>query len=426
MPNPQSYDVQMNALNQLVKQQEEMDRRQNSTNNMELLSNAAGSIAGAFNRPSMTAAEIMAGRGMPQDRSSDIKQSFTAPVEIAKRFDQQRAQGVLDRYRQATQRAQLMSQQENRDLNQQRYAEQKQDKKDASELAFSRQKELLDYKNKNAKDIATFKELLARTSGGSGGATGMGKPTKGQEAVDKEFAKEYVAYKAKGGFSDTYKQLDQLNDAIAKLRTTDTATGPIVGRVPKFLRDAILPESASIQEAVEEVVQRNLRQVLGAQFTEKEGTRLIERAYNPRLSEAENVKRLNRLIDQIKTAAKAKEEAMAYYEEKGTLQGFKGKVFKSADEFLADKEYTPSGSSGTAYAADPEQKQTNQQKDLTNLPSPLDVDNMSEDEIDAYLKQLEGGQTTTQPKQPTQKKKSVKEQLDVPYRPEEKFYNAYD
>ena len=78
-------------------------------------------------------------------------------------------------------------------------------------------------------------------------------------------------------------------------------------------------------EAVEEVVQRNLRIVLGAQFTQKEGERLIARAFNPRLEEPENAKRVRRLITQIRTAAQQKQAASDYFEANGTLVGFKGK-----------------------------------------------------------------------------------------------------
>jgi len=70
---------------------------------------------------------------------------------------------------------------------------------------------------------------------------------------------------------------------------------------------------------------------LGPQFTEKEGERLIARAYNPRLSEKENVKRVRRLIDQIKSAAKAKGDAADYFEKNGTLAGYKGTIYKGSD-----------------------------------------------------------------------------------------------
>lgn len=161
-----------------------------------------------------------------------------------------------------------------------------------------------------------------------------------QEAVDKAFAGDYQDFVASGGFADVEKNLDQLRQASAMLQKSKNATtGPAIGLVPKIARDVVAPESAALQDSVEEAVQRNLRLILGAQFTEKEGTKLIERAYNPRLSPEENKKRVDRMVRQIESAAKAKASAARYYESNGTLKGFKGKIPTSIDDILpADKE----------------------------------------------------------------------------------------
>jgi hypothetical protein len=149
--------------------------------------------------------------------------------------------------------------------------------------------------------------------------------------VDKEFAKEYVAFRAAGGYADTVKQLDQLKGVLASLRSGRNLTGPALGRTPDLIRGFTNEESIATRDAVEEVVQRNLRLVLGAQFTEREGERLIARAYNEKLSEAENAKRLERLITQIESAARAKEDAANYFEENGTLTGWGGQLPKLSD-----------------------------------------------------------------------------------------------
>lgn len=159
--------------------------------------------------------------------------------------------------------------------------------------------------------------------------------TKGQDAIDQAFGKEYVDFKASGGFADIDKQLDQLRHVSSRLEK-ENLTGPFVGTIPDASLPYLNPDAQAAQDAVEEVVQRNLRLVLGAQFTEKEGERLIARAYNRKLSGTENKKRVDRLIKQIETAAKAKQEAAEYFEENGTLKGFKGKLWTMAD-FMQDK-----------------------------------------------------------------------------------------
>lgn len=158
------------------------------------------------------------------------------------------------------------------------------------------------------------------------------KLTKGQESVDREFGKEYAQYKAAGGFADVDKQLAQLDRVSQELGMPgNDYTGPAAGLIPGKARAFTNPRAVAAQNMVEEVAQRNLRLVLGAQFTQVEGERLIARAYNPQLSPLENKKRVDALIQQIRTAAQAKEDAARYFEEKGTLSGWKGKIPSVAD-----------------------------------------------------------------------------------------------
>jgi hypothetical protein len=167
---------------------------------------------------------------------------------------------------------------------------------------------------------------------------------KPQEALDTAYAKDYADRIAKGGYSNAEKGLAQIKGAIAELGNTDSATGPFVGSLPKAVRDIVTPSGASIQDVVEQVVQQNLRPVLGAQFTQNEGDRLIQRAYNPRQSEAENIKRLDRLQTQMAEALGLQKAADEYFAHNGTLKGFSGKLFTSADDFHleTDKKKTES------------------------------------------------------------------------------------
>lgn len=160
--------------------------------------------------------------------------------------------------------------------------------------------------------------------------------TPGQKALDVKFGKDYADFISQGGAADVRKNLSQLRGAADALESgKENLTGPALGRLSVENR-TLLPggaRSSEVQQDVEDVVQRNLRLVLGAQFTEKEGDRLIARAYDPRLPEKTNARRLRRLILQIEDAAEAKEAAIEYFEENGTLDGFKGKLYASVDDF---------------------------------------------------------------------------------------------
>lgn len=175
------------------------------------------------------------------------------------------------------------------------------------------------------------------------------KLTKGQEALDRKFGQEYAEYTAGGGYADVQKQLNQLGEVYKALGTykpdpadpskqiyepgESNLTGSLIGRTPDVMLSMTEAGSRAIaaRDTIEEVVQRNLRLILGAQFTEKEGERLIARAYNPKLGEEENKKRVGRLIKQIQTAAEQKQRASEYFEQNGTLKGFQGHIPSKAD-----------------------------------------------------------------------------------------------
>jgi len=177
----------------------------------------------------------------------------------------------------------------------------------------------------------------------SRGTSGGINLTPAEKKVDEVFAKDYSEYVASGGFADVNKLIGQLGGVLTQLKkatgevplekgeSKPNLTGPGLGAMPNWALSRTHPKAVAARDAVEEVVQRNLRLVLGAQFTEKEGERLIARAYNPSLDEKENIKRVTRLIGQIKAAAKAKQRASNYYERYGTLKGFKGKLWTITD-----------------------------------------------------------------------------------------------
>lgn len=168
--------------------------------------------------------------------------------------------------------------------------------------------------------------------------------TPAQQAVDREFASEYVDWTT-GGFADYEKQSEQLRGALSSLRSSDNITGPIVGRTPDFINETFNPDAINTREEVEEVVQRNLRLILGAQFTEREGERLIARAYNPRLSEEVNARRVERLLQQMESAAAAKNSAAEYYRANGTLSGWDGRLPRMSDFTELELDAEPQGNS---------------------------------------------------------------------------------
>ena len=155
--------------------------------------------------------------------------------------------------------------------------------------------------------------------------------------VEEKSAQDLVDFTIGGGFSDVQKGLSQLE--IAKQTLQTQPEGRITGKLVGAQDDTGLlkytnPTAQDTKEQVQEIAQRNLRLILGPQFTAKEGEALINRVYNPALPQSVNVKRLDLLQEQMTSAAKTKQEAVDYYNTNGTLKGFKGKLYNSTSDFL--------------------------------------------------------------------------------------------
>ena len=194
-----------------------------------------------------------------------------------------------------------------------------------------------------------------------------GKPsfTPGETAVDKAYAKTYESDIVSGGLADAEKNLAALRSVQGTLKDKNgpNLTGPILGRLPDIVTAFTNPDAVNMRDRVEEVVQRNLRVILGAQFTNEEGKRLIARAYNPALSEEQNAQRIGALVSAMDQALQAKKGAAAYFEQNGTLRGFKGKT----DFSFADFENAIEGS-GSANPQ-PQQPQAAPQQSMASPQS---------------------------------------------------------
>jgi hypothetical protein len=161
-----------------------------------------------------------------------------------------------------------------------------------------------------------------------------------QKQYDEEMAKVLVPW-VTGGGADTIKSLKQINEVANKLQAIATGeskedlTGFLIGLQPDLVLAGTNPNAVDAKQLVEQVVQRNLRAVLGAQFTQKEGDRLIARAYNPSLEEKYNAARLKRLVTAIEARAQQLNSLADYTLRNGTAVGWDGSI-ASVDDILAE------------------------------------------------------------------------------------------
>lgn len=174
----------------------------------------------------------------------------------------------------------------------------------------------------------------------------------GQQEADKKFAEEYTAFVPGGGYADAQKNMVQLEGALNALQKESNITGFWVGLMPDSVLKRTNPRAFAVKQQVEEVVQRNLRTILGAQFTQQEGFALISRAYDASLSPEENAARMNRLITQMQAGLQIKLDAAKYFEQNGTLRGWKGQLMTKGDFYRA-MEGNGQSSSGKVRPANP-------------------------------------------------------------------------
>lgn len=150
-----------------------------------------------------------------------------------------------------------------------------------------------------------------------------GNMTEGQKAVDAAFAKDYNEWLT-AGKSSTDKNLKLLEDAKRTLAKREKdlvgTSGRVTGRLPDFLRSE---ESLRLRDDVQRAASGALKASLGSQFTEKEGERIMAQSYNEKLSPAENIKKIDAAIKEIKGSRDLMEERSSFYEQRGSLQGWK-------------------------------------------------------------------------------------------------------
>ncbi len=171
-------------------------------------------------------------------------------------------------------------------------------------------------------EAAAARNNIVTTTVKKEAAAGALKPTAGQTMSDSEFAKDYNAWNTSGaGLVD--KNLDKLREAKALLekRKGDLVgtSGRLTGRLPDALRSE---ESIAIRDKVQTAAQGALKATLGAQFTEKEGQRIMNQAFNEKLSPQENINRIDAAIVELENNKQRMANRAGYFEKHGTLTGW--------------------------------------------------------------------------------------------------------
>ncbi len=184
-------------------------------------------------------------------------------------------------------------------------------------------------------NVASDSGKVSQVGGGGVAIDLGGDQPEGLVALDKAYAKDHLDW-TRGGGPNMGAEIAQINTVLQNLERGDQLTGPTVGLINNVgLLGLVNPDAEDAKQQVEQVVQSNLKLVLGAQFTEKEGEQLIARAYNPMLSPEKNIARLRKLYLQMQTAWKQRQAMADYYVKDYTLRGYEGPQPNMADFYTA-------------------------------------------------------------------------------------------
>ena len=167
-----------------------------------------------------------------------------------------------------------------------------------------------------------------------------------EQARDKAFGKELVDNPTVNMAQDIASLdyvLTQLKGPNAGDLTGTSFSNPIES-IARYLdsqgdigiRAAVDPKSKDFQDIVNRITQQSLRATLGAQFTQREGFMLIQRAYDVRLSPEMNARRIAVAKEAMLMMKQEREAQEKYFNENGgTLAGYVSPIASSIDAMNA-------------------------------------------------------------------------------------------
>jgi hypothetical protein len=171
-----------------------------------------------------------------------------------------------------------------------------------------------------------------------------GSYTLGQKKVDEEYAKKYEEWTSTG-LSNATKNLAKLQNArtilekYANSEKFNLVSGNVVGRAPDIARTE---ESRELEQNIKSIAQESLKAILGTQFTDSEGQRIMKDAYDPTLSAAANLRKLDSTLKELQERFENQESKRRYFEEnnRGTIRGWKA-PYNYPDPVPDDKQKSP-------------------------------------------------------------------------------------
>lgn len=229
---------------------------------------------------------------------------------------------------------------------------------------FDQQTKIEQMGNDSAERIAAMNnEAKLAKQGGAG-------LTMGEKARDVKFAKDFSTFFDSGGAAGIEANLESIDKSLTTLEQGKTTQAE--GFVPDMVGNVMFPETANVRSNVTAVLIQGLKDTFGGQLSDGERKAMVESAYVASADPKQNAARIKALSNKIKAGARAKELAGQYFEDHGTLKGFKG-----TDSFNIG---------GKTVKFDPKGGQETSGIDINAKIKAAKDAGYSPEEIDAYIK----------------------------------------
>lgn len=177
-----------------------------------------------------------------------------------------------------------------------------------------------------ARDKAEDRALKMQTMANKAGGLNL---SKGEEAADKAFAEKNTDF-ITGGEAKSLASLNQINSVLKEMEGQDAQniSGPysaigILG--PKAAAYAPFGGAKSVEmyDKLKSQVMATAKETLTGNMSDKDIELMVDSAFNPSLSPEANRQKVLAIKDKIDNTLKAKQAAAQYFNERGTLKGFK-------------------------------------------------------------------------------------------------------
>ena len=162
----------------------------------------------------------------------------------------------------------------------------------------------------------------------------------GQQRLDETMVDEMQTWNSQGRFAFATK-LDKYDEILSVLDDQNNITGALVGTVmdhgwiPESFKALTVGQAINTLDTIRSIVYESLRDTLGAQFTEREGDRLVAAAYNQYLPEEMNRARMMRMRNQLVKTSENKNRMVRHWDTYGTFASYENPYKFSEDgDFL--------------------------------------------------------------------------------------------